>query len=240
MCEDITNNFSEVLQLLQNNEEKTIPFTYFDKQIQYDDDGKVILNKKEKPVKKLVPVKENATAKFLIEFLRNMLPNIINHRNMLKLYRNIKGAFLNTLNTVYMDIDFSENLTIGINWEPQETHWTKTQVTVHSGLVKLDEEKVYHPYISNSRLHDQVFVHQALEEMIERTNKRLLIESDNCSGQYKSSHHFFHLQSLSNQLNKIIIHLYGIAQHGKGEVDHVGGVAKVAVRREVSGMIFHI
>ena len=220
MCEDITNNFSEVLQLLQNNEEKTIPFTYFDKQIQYDDDGKVILNKKEKPVKKLVPVTENATAKFLIEFLRNMLPNIINHRNMLKLYRNIKGAFLNTLNAVYMDIDFSENLTIGIKWEPQETHWTKTQVTVHSGLVKLDEEKVYHPYISNSRLHDQVFVHQALEEMIERTNipedKRLLIESDNCSGQYKSSHHFFHLQSLSNQLNKIIIRLYGIAQHGKG------------------------
>lgn len=29
--------------------------------------------------------------------------------------------------------------------------------------------------------------------------------------------------------------MYGIAGHGKGEVDHVGGIAKVAVRRQISG-----
>ena len=98
---------------------------------------------------------------------------------------------------------------------------------------------MYHPNVSDSRVHDQVFVHQALQEMIDQTDipegTRLVIESDNCTGQYKSTQHFYHLQRLSSELNKIIIRMYGIASHGKGEVDHVGGVAKVAVRREIAG-----
>jgi len=36
-------------------------------------------------------------------------------------------------------------------------------------------------------------------------------------------------------MGTVIICLYGIAMHGKGEVDHVGGVAKDAVRREIAG-----
>lgn len=63
----------------------------------------------------------------------------------------------------------------------------------------------------------------------------IIIESDNCSAQYKSTQHFFHLQSLADEQSKIVIRLYGIAGHGKGEVDHVGGVAKVAVRKEIAG-----
>ena len=74
----------------------------------------------------------------------------------------------------------------------------------------------------------------ALEEMIESTDglndsTTLVIESDNCSVQYKLARHFYHLQQLSNQTNKTIIRIYGIDGHDKVEVDHVGGVAKVAV-----------
>lgn len=65
-----------------------------------------------------------------------------------------------------MDIDFSENLTIGIKYEPQSCHWSKMQVSVISGIVKFKSEKTYHPYVSDSRVHDQVFSKQALKEMM--------------------------------------------------------------------------
>ena len=32
-----------------------------------------------------------------------------------------------------------------------------------------------------------------------------------------------------------LIRIYSIAGHGKGEVDHVGGLAKVEIRREIAG-----
>ena len=88
-------------------------------------------------------------------------------------------------------------------------------------------------------------MHQALQKMITSTDipeeVQIIIESDNCSVQYKSSKYFYHLQSLANQLQRIIIRLYGIAMHGKGEVDHVGGVAKVAVRAEIAaGEVFNL
>ena len=39
---------------------------------------------------------------------------------------------------------------------------------------------------------------------------------------------------MSNKFQKPIIRIFGVAGHGKGEVDHVGGTAKVAVRREIA------
>ena len=55
---------------------------------------------------------------------------------------------------------------------------------VHSGIVKVNGNKVYHPYVSNSRVHDQIFVKSALEEMIEsidglNDSTTMVIESDN-------------------------------------------------------------
>ena len=243
VCDDIMRNFFTIMNLPTVDEKTTIAFTRFEKQVQYDSDGQMIMNKENKPVEKLVAVKEQVNAKFLVEFTRNLLPDIIHHRNLLKLYRNIKGTFLDIMQCVYMDVDFSENLAIGVKQEPQSLHWTKHQVTVHSGIVKYSQEKTYHSYFSNSRVHDQPFAHQALQEMISWTDIRdgthIIIESDNCTGQYKSIQHFYHLQLLCNELNRLIIRLYGIAGHRKGEVNHVGGVAKVAVRAEIAaGEVF--
>ena len=171
VCDDIMRNFSPIMNLLPTADEKTtIAFTQFQKQVQYDSDRQMIMNKKKKPVEKLVAVKEQVNAKFLVEFTRNLLPNIIHHRNILTLYRNIKGTFLDIMQCVYMDADFSENLTIGVKQEPQSLHWTKHQVTVHPGIVKYSQEKAYHPYFSNSRVDDQPIAHQALREMISWTD----------------------------------------------------------------------
>ena len=68
---------------------------------------------------------------------------------------------------------------------------------------------------------------------------QLVIESDNCSGQFKSAHHFYHLQQLINDLGSTIARMYRIVRHGKGEVDHAGDVAEVAVRRQITtGEVF--
>lgn len=129
----------------------TVLFTHFDKKQCFNAKRKIIRNKKGDPVKRLTPVKEYVNASFFISFLRDLLPNIIYHRNMLK---------------SYLDIDFADNLTIGVKWEPDSLHWSKKQVTMHSGIVKYEEEKVYHHYFSDTRIHDQVFVRRAVEEML--------------------------------------------------------------------------
>lgn len=244
VCSDILNNFKSVTEnIVAGDVTATVPFTYFDKKVSTNAKGEIVYTKEGKPSKKLVPVKEQANNQFLVQFMAKLLPEIIFHRNMLKLYRSIKDLFLNIMQCAYIDIDFAENLTVGIKWEPQSLHWSKKQVTVHSGIFKYNAEKVYHPYVSDSRIHDQVFVKQVVEEMVDHSKLpdgvNIVLESDNCSSQYKSSQHFSHLQALSNNLNRVVYRIWGIANHGKGEVDHVGGIAKVAVRESInSGAIY--
>ena len=96
--------------------------------------------------------------------------------------------------------------------------------------------KAYHPYLSDDLIQDNVYVNIVLDEMMcdVQGNKPLLIESDNCSSQYKCTAHFVKCQEIADLRDTTIIRIYGIPGHGKGEVDHVGGIAKVQVRRAVA------
>ena len=101
-------------------------------------------------------------------------------------------------------------------------------------MIKFAGEKSYHPYFSDSRQHDQVFVKLAVDKMLNTIinfpdNTTILIASDNCTSQYKSVQHFADMQQLANRYDTTVIRSYGIAAHGKGEVDHVGGIAKVTI-----------
>ena len=109
-------------------------------------------------------------------------------------------------------------------------------MSVHCGILKIAGEKSYHPYLSDDLTYDQKFVKVCIEEMLSTINIPLdmCIESDNCSSQYKSSEHFHDLQSIANSTKKMLIRVFGIAGHGKGEVDHVGGIAKISIRREIA------
>lgn len=62
----------------------------------------------------------------------------------------------------------------------------------------------------------------------------LIIESNNCSPQYKCEKHFNSLSQIVPQFNVTIIWIFGIAGHRKSKVDHVGGLAKVTIRRETA------
>ncbi len=97
--------------------------------------------------------------------------------------------------------------------------------------------------MSDTLVHDQAFADIAMREMLSTTDLDeatcILVESDNCSGQYKSAEHFRDLQKISNDTNLKLIRLYWIEGHGKGEVDHVGGIAKVYARDQITrGVIF--
>ena len=221
--------------------DKTISVDEFQKVLVYDKQGKVVLNKKGKPSERLAPIRQQVNANCLIQFISELLPVIIHHRNMQKRYRSLIKPFLAMIDTVNMDIDFSENLTLGMKFEPSSMHWVKQQISVHSGILKLDEVKEYHPYISDSRTHDQAFVKVAVDEMFNSSTSNIpedknnfSIESDNCTGQYKSSHHFGDMQSLANKHLRMVIRIFSIANHGKDEDDHLGGLAKVAVRQEIA------
>lgn len=115
---------------------------------------------------KLRPISKSSTLVDIINFLNTILTNIINHRNHLKHYRNVINVFRDALDALFIDIDFSENLKLPYKEEPQSLHWCHDSVTVHSGIVKIHGEKIYHPYISDDKKHDQTFVKLDLEKMI--------------------------------------------------------------------------
>ena len=66
----------------------------------------------------------------------------------------------------------------------------------------------------------------------------IILENDNCSLQYKSSPHFESIQKISDKYNINILPVFGTPEHGKGEVDHVEGVAKSTIRWGIAGGAF--
>ena len=77
-------------------------------------------------------------------------------------------------------------------------HWSHEQGTLHSGILKQNGKNSYHPYLSNNKKHDQHFAHLVLEEMLSTVDvlsaDSIVVESDTCSCQYKSSTHFESVQ----------------------------------------------
>ena len=198
-----------------------------------------IITKNGDITKRLKLLSRQANLCDIITSISLRLPKIINHRNHLRHYRSTINEFREFYDNILIDIDFSENLSIPVKFEPQSLHWCHEQVTIHSGILKVGGKKSYHPYVSNERRHDQPFVHIVLEKMLEEVDMKLhsyiVIESDNCSVQYKSAQHFNNMQELADKYNTNLIRIFGIPEHGKGEVDHVGGIAKNVVRKEIAG-----
>ena len=105
-----------------------------------------------------------ANISFLLNFIEKSLPNIVHHWNLLWNFRSVYLKVLEALLTIECSIDFSENLKLTIPEEIQSMYWNlaKTKVSVHSGIMKLAGNKVYHPYFSDDTTHDQAFVYVTL------------------------------------------------------------------------------
>ena len=178
-----------------------------------------------------------------MKFLEDLLPNIVFHRYHLHHYRHCYKELDEMFKRcASVDIDFSENVPVPVKFEPQSLHRCHQQVTVHSGILKCNGEKNYIAHFSDDRKHNQLFVENVVQNIIRNADltstSTVLIQSDNCSSQYKSAHHFSHLQKLANSQQKQVLHLWSIAGHGKDEVNHTGGVAKIAIKRAISNDFF--
>ena len=126
------------------------------------------------------------------------------------------------LSAAYMDIDFTENLTVPLKYETQSLHWVQESKSKFIQVLSKPTVQSYHPYFSDTKVHDHIFIKIAMDEMLSEVNNMnsldaVVIESDNCTAQYKSGKHFNNLQKLSNRLDKNIICLYRIVGHGKGK-----------------------
>ena len=121
---------------------------------------------------------------------------LIFHRNILKHFCSTVKSVVELFHHVYIDLDFSENLSVPVQYDPQSMHWHHEQASVRSGILKQQGEKSYHAYFSDSKVHDQVFVKTVLDEMIDTStelnetivieSETIVIESDNMTSQYKS------------------------------------------------------
>merc|ERR1711923_15451 len=71
----------------------------------------------EKIDNRLKPILKSKSMKGIIDFMAALLPKIIHHRNHLRHYRNSITTFRENFNAVFIDIDFSENLSIPVHKE---------------------------------------------------------------------------------------------------------------------------
>ena len=101
---------------------------------------------------------ENIDVSFSLDFIENNLSNSICHYTVLFNFWSVYLRVLETLLTVEISIGFSENLTLSLHKEIQ----AKTEVTIHSGTLNFEGNKVHHSYVSNDLSYDQSFVFVAL------------------------------------------------------------------------------
>ena len=185
----------------------------------------------------LRPIHSQSSLKDIVHFTTKNLPKVIHHCNQLKNYQNSIHKFKDSHDAVMIDIDFSEKLKVPLKFKAQSQNWNeKTDKTVHSGIMKQNGTKSYHAYLSDI-IQDQSFISNVLQRMLSECDisKSInLIVSDNCTSQYNCAEHFYGLSQIANQFNVNVICIFGIAGHGNGEVEHVGGLVKVAIRQEVA------
>lgn len=228
-CDEIAIKWSEVQNIITAScsQNTTVPFTLFEK-IE-------VMTKKGTESQVIKPISVNATAEYLIDYLDKILSNILYHRNYLKNYRAHCSDVIKSMKSdVIIDLDFSENLELKVEKEPQDLHWANHQITVHSAITYQNNVKTYHPYLSDDTNHDQTFVDEVVRTILCEcqitSGAKILIKTDNCCNQYKSAQGFYNLQKIADEKDISIVHIYGVPGHGKSEVDHVGGISKVACR----------
>ena len=117
-----------------------------------------------KVVKRLKAVKDHVDLLHITNFITKFLYKFI-HRNQLKHYCATSNV-VKDLFEGYIDIDFSENLTVPVKFEQQSLHWSHEEITVYLGIIKMNSEKSYHPYLNMDRKHDHSCADVVLNQML--------------------------------------------------------------------------
>ena len=105
-------------------------------------------------------------------------------------------------NQKFIELDFSQNLSLRPKDEVKSAHFSGKQFTLHCATVESVENQ-YDYHLSNDSKHDGIFADQVFQDMIsvyEIQNEDLLIQSDKVPSQYKNKIPFVLLQQLANEL----------------------------------------
>ena len=92
-------------------------------------------------------------------------------------------------------------MTLPVKHKARSLLWSYTQVSIHSGVLKNNNNKECQVHLSNSKKHDQSFARAVLFDMLkdyDLANKFIIIEIDSVSSQNISAQHFNTLQELSD------------------------------------------
>ena len=139
-------------------------------------------------------------------------------------------------------MDFSENITASPKFEPQSSHFSKRQFSLHCTVMHTAKEGIpgntYIYHLSDDVKHDSIFtmnvVHDILNNFDLDSVQPLRFKSDNCSSQYKSRYVFHAWKKLAESVQKTVIVYYGVKGHGKGLVDAMSGFGfKTPLKRAI-------
>ena len=112
VCANVKKNWDKLKERLDDASDETT-FNEFQKQSCHDSQGEVAKSKNQDSIKKLVPVNHQVSLSYITSLISAIMANIINHRNIRRIYRNTKKLFLHLLPCLYEN-RFSGNLTTEI------------------------------------------------------------------------------------------------------------------------------
>lgn len=172
----------------------------------------------------------------IVNLIKDGSTNYLKHRTYVDNCSNVFPLMRDAYDGKFIELDFSQNLTLRPKCEVQSAHFSNKQYTLHCAIVKPFEKK-YHYHLSDDTKHDGIFVDHVLRDLISHygiENEDLWIQSDNAPSQYKNKHSFALLQSLSDEFNLRIIRTYGAAGQGKGAIDAMSNFGvKNVLRKDI-------
>ena len=100
----------------------------------------------------------------------------------------------------FVELDFSQNISLRPKAEVQSAHFSERQFTLHCAIFDPSEMR-YHYHLSDDTKHDAVFVIFFVISLrdVSLKTKIFWIQSDNVSNQYKSKHSLGLLQQLADE-----------------------------------------
>ena len=105
----------------------------------------------------------------IFSFLHKSLPNYVVHSN-----RNLKDIIkwkiikqnVVSESSSLITLDYSENISIPVQHEPQSMYWIRKAVSIMTLITETVGGKEYHGHVSEDRDHDPVFTRESLVSVI--------------------------------------------------------------------------
>ena len=162
-------------------------------------------------------VDHNEPVRMLVNRLLDASDKYLKHRTYVDNCTSVFPLMKEAYTGKFIELDFSQNLSLRPKDEVQSAHFSGRQFTLHCAIVEPTEQR-YHYHLSNDTKHDGIFVDHVIRDIIQQydiNNEDLWIQSDNASSQYKALHSFGLLQNLADEFGLRIIRTYGLQVTGK-------------------------